>query len=756
MARRATTWRRLAVATAALALSAAGRAQAQATTPDTLTYATPALRSVVERAVRQNHRVPPGLGGYTVTVESELSIGALRREGQESAFTLEQAASRLTWDRSGAFTQHVVGYRAQQAGLTVATLPLFEDAWVVPSLYGNRLALLFGADSSRGTRRRDRDAAGARDSASARTPLLAVHPLADDRERFYRYSGGDTAVTIVLADRAVPIVRVAVRPREDLTELAVLFTGELDLDVTRGHLVRLRGNFTRVGTPRRGLPNPLDPQLRGIANVELINREIDQQWWLPAEQRFELQATAVPLADNRAIFRILTRFGPFTIVPSAVDTAIGVTDADTLRAQRHALSLAPRDSLGRYRDWQEELGAQNAQVSARDFDDVAPDFLRADGPPLLQWQAERLGDLLRATRVEGPFTGLGATLKLRDAAPGLTLRATAGYAWEERTVRGRLITEYRRGPWMLGARVGRGLDVTNDFRQPLDSGPSLGGFFGTLDPYDYVDRRSATLQAVRRTGDKYGSEWRVDVGAVDDRGLPARWVTPLWSGDAPRLNRAVARGSYARSIVTYDWRPDVNGEFLRTGVGGRLLYERGDGQLRYQRLEGRLASRLNRGPWTLALRADAGLLLGDAPPPQQLFEMGALQGLPGYKYKEFAGTQALLARGSLMYRLPLLNAPVAITRRWWLPAPTPALTLAVQAGRAEVSDEAGRAAVAGLGSSCPPTTLALCLPVSRPTDGWRGSAGAGLRLFGGAVTLLMARPFDGGGWRLVYAFGGQL
>jgi hypothetical protein len=714
-------------------------AQSSPPAPDTLTYATSALRDVVARAVARNTRVPAGLGGYTARVESEISIGGLRREGQEFAFTLEQAASDVTWDRSGAFAQHVVGYRAQQVGLSVATLPLFEDSWVVPSLYGNRLALLFGADSSRGGRRRDRD--GER--------VLAVHPLAEDRERYYRFAGGDTVLTITLEDRAIPIVRVLVTPREDLRELAVLFSGEVDLDATRSHIVRMRGSFSRVGEARRGV---LDAGLRGVANVELINREIDGQYWLPAEQRFELHATAVPLADNRAVFRILTRFGPVTVTPPTR----ALTEADTLQSQRHALSLASRDSLGRFRAWLQEIGAQNAAVSARDFDDVAPDLFRSDGKPIVLWQAEKLGDFIRATRVEGPFTGLGVTVKMRDAAPGLLLRGTAGYAWVERTVRGRAIVEWQRGDWMLGTRIGRGLDITNDFRTPIDSGPNIGGFTGTLDPYDYVDRRSATVQLVRKTGDGFGSEWRVDAGVVDDRGMRARWVTPVWPGYEPRINRGVDAGQYARTVLTYDWRPDVSGEFLRPGVGGRVLYERGDGQLQYQRLEARVAARENWGRWTLALRADGGLLVSDAPPPQQLFEMGSLQGLPGYEYKEFAGTRAVLARGSLMYRLPILEAPIVALPRWWLPGLGPALTVAVQAGRAEVHSDAARTSVQRLGAQCAETFPPMCTPVARPSDGWRGSAGVGMRFFGGAVTLLMARPFDGAGWRFVYAFGGQL
>jgi len=720
---------------------------------DTGTYATSEVRRVVDRATELNRRVPAGLGEYTVKVESEISIGLLRREGQEAAFTIEQVASKLRWDRSGDFEQHVIGYRMQQAGLTLATLGLFRDAWVVPSLYGNRIALLFGSDTGRAAGRRAR-------AADGRT-IFAVHPFSDDRERYYRYSGGDTVLTLTIQNRVIDIVRIRVEPRADLTQVAVLFTGDVELDATRSHIVRMRGHFTRVGPRESRIPPFLTPQLKGIANVELVNSEVEQQWWLPSEQRFELQATAVALADNRAIFRILTTFGPYTVTPPADSVVV----TDTMRARPHRLSLATNDSLGSFRGWLSDLGRATASVSARDFDDVAPDFLKTTGGLLVLLQGERLSDFLRVNRVEGPFTGAAVTVRFRDAAPGLVTRAIGGYAWVERTARGRFITEWRRGETMLGLRVGRGLDVTNDFRTPIDSGPSFSGFVDGTDPYDYVDRRSATAQFVRGLSDRFGSEFRADVGLVDDRGAVARWQTPLASGEPMRENRGVAEGRYARTAFTLDWRPDVSGEFLRTGLGARLHYERGDGELDYQRIEGRVASRYNKGPLTLATRTDAGVVVSDAPPPQQLFELGRTQGLPGYEYKEFAGTQAVLSRALVMWRLPLLESPIRLTQRFWLPAPTPALAWSVQAGWTDAPSAAAHRSVSQLGFTCQrpapstegsPPALPVCMPVSQTTDGWRASMGFGLRFFGGAVSWMAAKPLDGRGWRGVFSISGQL
>ena len=110
---------------------------------DTATYATPALERLVADASARNQRVPPSLGGYRASVESEISLGFLDAlAGREKTTSVEQVASSLAWERTGEFEQHVTGYRSQTLGPQFATLGFFRSAWAVPSLYGNRLALL--------------------------------------------------------------------------------------------------------------------------------------------------------------------------------------------------------------------------------------------------------------------------------------------------------------------------------------------------------------------------------------------------------------------------------------------------------------------------------------------------------------------------------------------------------------------------------------------------------------------------------------
>jgi hypothetical protein len=174
-------------------------------------------------------------------------------------------------------------------------------------------------------------------------------------------------------------------------------------------------------------------------------------------------------------------------------------------------------------------------------------------------------------------------------------------------------------------------------------------------------------------------------------------------------------------------------------------------------VEARVATRWNQGALTMAARVDVGQVFGDVIPPQQLFELGSSEALPGYGFKELAGDQAALLRGMVMYRLPVWRAPIRITQRFWLANPTPALTIGLQAGWTGVSTKSARTALDLLNGTVDPTAPTTMRPVSRASDGVRATATVGVRLFGGALGVLLARPLDQHqGWRLMLSIGQQL
>ena len=687
---------------------------------DSTTYATPALRALIGQAAQLNRRVPEGLGGYEARLESEISIGNRRSEGKETSVSLEQVASTLQWDRTGRYEQTITGYRSQSVRASFASIGFFRSGWAIPSLYGNRIALLFGRDTAEARRRRSRRGG---------EPLFAVHPLADDRERFYRYEGGDTIITMRVGDREIPIVRVTISLREKVPAKSVVFLGEMDLDASRRHIVRLRGYFAVVGGPKPRFDILADLGLQGVAYIEAVNAEAEGAFWLPSHQRFEAVASANTMGEGRAIFRILTKFVDREILPAPEGVDVGAP-ADTLATHPFRLAIESPDTLSAYKGWTTQLGQMTAEVSAEDFTDVAPNRWNPKGRPRLSLETERLGDFVRVDRVQGIFTGAGAVVRFRDAAPGLTWRAAAGWAWYESTVRGRLAMEYRTGHSLWAVRAQRSLDLTNDFRNPFDSGSTIGALLGR-DNYDYVDRRSAGAQWLHFVGPARRAQLRLESGVADDRAVDVHLVrSPLGVGKDFRPNRVVRDGRYVRSAFTLETRPDVTLEYLRTGTNVRFAYERGDGEMRFQRAEGRITVRSNRGPFSLGARLDVGVTTPGAP-PQQFFELGQNQNLPGYGYKEFAGDQAAVLRILALRRLPVLGAPVRLTSRFWLPPIAPAIALGVQTGWARASTPVALATTTALGST--------------PTGHPRASASLTMRFFGGAVGVGIATPLDHSG-----------
>src|SRR5262249_27611323 len=136
------------------------------------TYASPALRNLVAAAALSNHEPPPEFRGYRARVETELSLILRDTLGRERAAQIEQLGAEAAWQRMGEYDVHVVGYRSQSVGVPYSALSIVRG-WTIPSLYGERL--LLGAYF--GPPRRGRD------------QLVTVHPFAEDRDKYYRFSG---------------------------------------------------------------------------------------------------------------------------------------------------------------------------------------------------------------------------------------------------------------------------------------------------------------------------------------------------------------------------------------------------------------------------------------------------------------------------------------------------------------------------------------------------------------------------------------
>jgi hypothetical protein len=194
--------------------------------------------------------------------------------------------------------------------------------------------------------------------------------------------------------------------------------------------------------------------------------------------------------------------------------------------------------------------------------------------------------------------------------------------------------------------------------------------------------------------------------------------------------------------------PNVSGDFLQPGVGLRFHYEIGTGDLDWQRVELGLSGRRYVGPITVSAHADGGVVLGNRPPPQQLFELGGTETLPGYSYKQFAGDRAALFRSFASYRFGVWQRPVHLWRNFYLPGVGPGIAASAQGGWTEMSSTGALHSVAQLGAGW------SAAPVSVATHGMRSTVGGGLTLFSDIVHVGLARPIDHAApWKFVLGFG---
>ena len=710
--------RHFAIAIAASSLLVS-RGTAQAPAPN------PALDSLLAQAAVINAQIPDRLRAYRARVESEMSLALIDSGGRERTAQLEQVASDVRFRTPDRYDQRVIGYRNQSIGPTFSLMSIF-GGWTTPTLYGNRLRL--GVTSATATNR----------TINPRSADFAIHPLALNRLSYYRYEGGDTAVTLFsTGGRRIPLVRVRVIPREDATGDAILFFGDMYLDADRRQIVRMRGRMVELRDGKVTIRSGSRlPGVSGASFVELVNAEVNGEYWLPAYQRTEIQARIALFGDFRSIVRIVSRFYDVR----ANDSSWSGPEAPPGIA--HHLTFASSGVQQRYDDWRQPIGAASTDTYFAEFDDLAPDAWTTVGDARVRFSPRSLGEVFRFNRVEGLFTGIAAEHDFRDAAPGLSIRGSIGYAWAEKVPRGMLGIQRTLGRSTTGFRVERSLPHTNDFQQPLTFGSTLSALLGSIDDYDYLDRRSATVWFARSYGAQRRSLLRLEAGVASDDSVERNISKGLYESEDGgfRTVRGIREGEYVRTAASLEINPQVSGLFVDRGVGLTLQYERADGDLRWQRVELRTAVRREVGPLQVYARGDAGMLIGP-PAPQVLFELGGDAGLSGYDYKEFAGDRAALVRTVVGYTLPILRAPIRLPSLLILPGLAPGVAAGIHGGWTEISSDRAMQAVLELGA-VPDIEGNPTVPISRATDGMRASAEFLVTFFSGALAFGVTRAID--------------
>ena len=426
----------------------------------------------------------------------------------------------------------------------------------------------------------------------------------------------------------------------------------------------------------------------------------------------------------------------------------------------HNLTRARSDSLHHFKSWYSGPGTMTESVDEPDFGPYRPTRLSPTGKPLFLIQGFETKDFVRVNRIEGYFTGISLITRLRDAAPGIYAQARGGYAWKEKTWRGGGRLGWESNKWTIEASGGKDLDVTNKFRNQFDS-RALSALVGR-DAWDYVGRTEGGLGITRRLK-AHGSIFTLEGARVKDDSVDRNMEKSLFAKGL-RPNRGVAQGKYWRGRALIDWNPEISPLYVKDGIGFRGEFEYGNGDLDYKRIEARVVLRKNFSRMFFITRVHAGAVFSDAPPPQQLFELGGPAGLPGYEYKEFAGDRAVLFRTRLTFPLGLFDLPWRVNPRVTFPALAPAFSIGFQGGYTDTRNAAGAAAVLALGNRYDyktgkvvnDTTTGLPLPASIVTDKLKTSVDIRIGFFGDALAVGFARALEKGRkTKFLFAFGRQ-
>jgi hypothetical protein len=466
------------------------------------------------------------------------------------------------------------------------------------------------------------------------------HPLSAQGLTLYDYAISDS-LRIQLPDRAIDVLEVRVRPKNDRAPAAV---GAVYIDREQATVVRMAFSFTRAAL--------IDKQLEDVSIV-LENSLIDNRFWLPRRQQIEIRRTGswldypargiirgrweiccyqvnkgfmpqqftgpeivqAPRAEQRAYVwkgRILDS------LPPDVRTA---TDEDVRRVQEEARALVRGTALARTRE---------TRLSAR----AISEFARVD-------------------RVEGLALGMGIG---RRFGAGMVSRITGRYGFADHEPKGELSLGWQRASGSgVSARVFRSFRDMGDVQETSTVRNTVAAQEFGSDYTDPYDTRGAALTI--DFGERLGARWRVSGGyewqdSLRVHGRPSQGKyepTPAaWTLRGPRAALSVDRPT-ALSIAGFELR--VSGE-LR---GARVALDSG-GRFGRPTQFGRawigIQTERPTGDMRIVLQTTAGAIAGSDVPPQEFVYLGGPTTAPGYEFHELVARVGVTQRVEGRFSIP--------------------------------------------------------------------------------------------------------
>jgi hypothetical protein len=472
------------------------------------------------------------------------------------------------------------------------------------------------------------------------------HPLSSRGLEAYDYAISDS-LRIRLPDRAIDVLEVRIRPKDDRVPAAV---GAVYIDRDQATVVRMAFSFTRAAL--------IDKQLEDVSIV-LENALIENRFWLPRRQEIEIRRTGSWLDyPARGIIRgrwdiccyqVNKGFSPaqFTgpeivqaprsemrahvwkgrILDSLPPDVRAVTDDDVRRVQEEARSLVRASALARTRE---------TALSARSISEFA-----------------------RVNRVEGLAIGLGVG---RRFGAGIFSRVSGRFGFDDHEAKGDFALGWQRADASgLQLRLFRSFgDAGDEPETSLVRNTIAAQEFGSdyTDPYD---SRGGSLTI--DLGNRAGGRWRLSGGYEWQDGLQVH-ATPASGQYEPTIAAWKLHGP--RAAVSFERPTELSLGGVEVRVSGEVHAARAT--LDVPGLEGEETA-FGRG-WLgvqgerpvgsarVVSRTSVGGAVGPDLPPQEFVYLGGPTTAPGYEFHElvgrFAASQRLEARFSIPFpALPL-------------------------------------------------------------------------------------------------------
>jgi hypothetical protein len=471
------------------------------------------------------------------------------------------------------------------------------------------------------------------------------HPLSAAGLATYDYRIVDS-LAIRAGDRAIDVMMVSVRPKDDRQPAAV---GAVYIDRVTSSVVRMTLSFTRAALK--------DRQLEDVSII-LENGLVDGRFWLPRRQEIEIRRTATWMDfPARGIIR-----GRWEIC--CVEPNVGLAPA-TFRGPE--ITEAPRELQRAYAFTGSVLSGLPAEVRAFDAAEVrrvqesARELVRAGALARTRktaLAARGVSDFVRVNRAEGLALGLGVTHKF---GAGIAAKVAGRYGTADR--RGKVSGSLG---WTSAAERSVTLSARNDFATvgivPEGSGlrnSIAAQEFGSdwTDPHG-VRGVGLALGLRPRQSDRSVSQFTLEVAHETQRPLPVR-ATPVTGRYEPAFPAMAARvqtlglgwaASGQGEAPGARWKATVrlDGSRVRdpaTGETGLLARTSLD-------LEARRSVRGG----ALDLRTVAGAVTpGTGIPSQFLVYFGGPVTGPGYAFHSIAGRLGVSQRVEYQLRIPFVS-----------------------------------------------------------------------------------------------------